>query len=339
MGFWLRKDSVVYSQNYALDDLIVGSNQKDDAGGTDRDKRMWFNKVKAAFRAGQVTGTQWDDASVGANSAALGLNCTAAGAQGFAAGQNCSAPGDTAFAFGEGNTASNTYSAALGGSSNIASGSGAFAAGGNGITVSGGNSFGMGSSQSVTAESGAALGTSHAVAGRSALAVGYGASASRFAQVAHGGIGFGAQDSMVSRFVAAQITTNATPVPLLFDGGSFTSDVVTLTGALTNVLTIPVSKAHRFTIHAVARRTDSTSDAGGWTITGTIVRGSSGNASFITTPAVEADLTAGAASGAWALAVTIDTSNATNNYLVITATGQSGATIRWTADLTTSEAG
>ncbi len=59
---------------------------------------MWYSN-KAAFRAGQVTGTQWDDSNVGTGSAALGKNNTAGGNNAFAAGQNASASGERSFSF------------------------------------------------------------------------------------------------------------------------------------------------------------------------------------------------------------------------------------------------
>ena len=36
--------------------------------------RMFFNPYKAAFRSGRVSGTQWDNANVGAYSSAMGYN-------------------------------------------------------------------------------------------------------------------------------------------------------------------------------------------------------------------------------------------------------------------------
>lgn len=298
----------VYPTNVA-DSLIVGSTQFDDAGGTDRDFRLFFNKAKGALRAGRVTGTQWNDASVGTESTALGLNCTASGQASIAAGTGCTASNTGTAAFGQNSVASGQFSTASG----------------NGTTASGSSSLSAGY-----------LGTA---SGWVSIVSGSGAAASRMAQHAHGGgFRFAANgDAQANKFVASRITSGATPGVLLFDNGQLTANAVTLTTENTNVLTIPVSRAHRFTINAVARRTDTPGTFGGWTITGTIVRSSSGNARFIGVPSVVPDLDAGAAT--WTLAVAVNTSNATNNYLEITATGEAGATIRWVAEISTAEVG
>ncbi len=315
MGFWLRKDSVVYSQNYALDDLIVGSNQKDDAGGTDRDKRMWFNKTKGAFRAGEVTGTQWDDANVGTNSIALGLNSTASGTNSVAMA-NGTASGASAAAIG--GTASGINALALGGSA-TASATGSFVAGGNGSTASGTYSF--------------ASGEAATASGRGSRAWGPGATVGRYGQRGEAGAEGEVQRNL---FLMADTTTNATPVVMLFDDGFQTGNTVTLTGTNTNVLTLPVSRAHRFTLSVIARRTDTPGTFAGWSIQGTVVRSSSGDARFVGTPLViAADKDAGAIT--WDVGVSINNGDATNNYLAVTITGETGATIQWAADLTTVE--
>ena len=50
-------------------------------------RMLWYPK-KAAFMAGRVTGTQWDDANVGNYSALFGYNNTASGAYNLIAGEN-----------------------------------------------------------------------------------------------------------------------------------------------------------------------------------------------------------------------------------------------------------
>lgn len=62
--------------------------------------RMFFNPRKAAFRAGNVTAIQWDDANVGIGSTAIGESLIAAG--------------DYATAFGRANIASGLYATAFG---------------------------------------------------------------------------------------------------------------------------------------------------------------------------------------------------------------------------------
>jgi hypothetical protein len=65
----------------ATSDFLFGGTSLDNQLGGDDDKRMYFDKDKAAFRAGWSAGTEWDasTASVGTFSAAFGLGVTASG--------------------------------------------------------------------------------------------------------------------------------------------------------------------------------------------------------------------------------------------------------------------
>ena len=63
--------------------------------------RMIFSPGKAAFRAGNVNGLQWDNANVGASSFAAGINTTASGVASTAMGGGTWAKGDESSAFGE----------------------------------------------------------------------------------------------------------------------------------------------------------------------------------------------------------------------------------------------
>ena len=74
---------------------------------------LWYPE-KAAFRAGTVYGTQWDDAFVGWWSAAFGEETRASGNYSFAAGKMCQAVQVTTVALGEENYASGAASVALG---------------------------------------------------------------------------------------------------------------------------------------------------------------------------------------------------------------------------------
>jgi hypothetical protein len=80
-------------------------------------KFFWYPK-KAAFRAGEVNATQWDDVSVGERSIATGLNTTASGAVSVAMGESAVASGDHSFAMGLSPTASGNVSLAIGSSVN-----------------------------------------------------------------------------------------------------------------------------------------------------------------------------------------------------------------------------
>jgi hypothetical protein len=95
--------------------------------------RMMWHPRKAAFRVGFVTGTQWDEASIGNYSFASGYNSRAIGAYSVAFGFTSTASGEGAFAVGNQANASGLYAFAAGhnpeatGSHSIALGRGASA--------------------------------------------------------------------------------------------------------------------------------------------------------------------------------------------------------------------
>ena len=119
--------------------------------------RMFFNPRKAAFRAGNVEGTQWDDVNIGDYSFATNRSTTASGTNSFAANQLSVASGLNASAFGLSTLASGDQSFAIG-SSSIASNTNAFASGGSTI-ASGVNSFTNGNSSIAASINEVALGS------------------------------------------------------------------------------------------------------------------------------------------------------------------------------------
>src|SRR6266550_6257240 len=74
---------------------------------------MWYPR-KAAFRAGRVTGNLSDDANVGNQSFAMGINTTASGSASTATGVSTTASGHNSTALGSGTTASGSWSTAMG---------------------------------------------------------------------------------------------------------------------------------------------------------------------------------------------------------------------------------
>jgi hypothetical protein len=76
-------------------------------------RMMWYPQ-KGAFRAGHVSGTQWDDANIGYFSVAVGEGVRASGDNSAAFGIRSTAAGLSTFAAGEDNTASGAASVALG---------------------------------------------------------------------------------------------------------------------------------------------------------------------------------------------------------------------------------
>jgi hypothetical protein len=90
--------------------------------------RMMFYPRKAAFRAGRVFGNQWDDANIGEDSTATGVNTRASGFYSVAMGNATTASGTASIALGESTSATANYATAIG-SGNTASGVGSFVVG------------------------------------------------------------------------------------------------------------------------------------------------------------------------------------------------------------------
>ena len=84
--------------------------------------RLMFYPGKAAFRAGNVNSTQWDDAFVGLYSVAMGYNTTANGAESTAMGVGNTASGAQSTAMGVGTTASENFATAIGLNTNASGG-------------------------------------------------------------------------------------------------------------------------------------------------------------------------------------------------------------------------
>jgi len=76
--------------------------------------KMFWNPRKAAFRAGSVSGTQWNDTNVGRTSVAIGINTTASGVNSVALGNGTTASGISSTALGNGSLATGNFSTALG---------------------------------------------------------------------------------------------------------------------------------------------------------------------------------------------------------------------------------
>ncbi len=147
--------------------------------------RMIFNPNKGAFRAGNVDGTQWDDANVGTNTIALGVNTTASGNGATAFGFNTTASGFGATVFGANNVASGAASTVFGGSS-TASGVSATAFG-VAATASGNFSIAFGQSTEASNQGAIAFGLNTTASGARSTAFGDGSIASGSGATAFGG--------------------------------------------------------------------------------------------------------------------------------------------------------
>jgi hypothetical protein len=157
-------------------------------------RMIWYPK-KAAYRAGTVTGTTWDDANIGDYSFATGYNTLASGLYSFAGGQAAKATNTNSIAFGD---------------NALASGNGAIAIGSQ-TTASGYYSIALGRG-SVANDSNAVAITYHGGAGRYAVAFGYYTNASGKNSVAMGTSAStnGHKGSFIFADITKQTTTPST---------------------------------------------------------------------------------------------------------------------------------
>jgi hypothetical protein len=143
----------------------------------------WYPK-KAAFRAGRILGSQWDDANIGQGSVAMGTGNTASGDGSFAMGNTSTASGDASTTLGSTNTASGDGSVAMG-AANVASGRDAISMGWN-TEASGDASTAMGGGSSASGDYATAMGNGCTASGQNATAIGNGCLASGVSAVAMG---------------------------------------------------------------------------------------------------------------------------------------------------------
>lgn len=108
-NFRVNHDGSLLASGVFDGDYAIPSTPAEGAGT----RMMWLPR-KAAFRAGYVNGTQWDDANTGNYSTAFGENVRASGDFSFAAGRNTVAANGSSVAMGELSVASGAASVALG---------------------------------------------------------------------------------------------------------------------------------------------------------------------------------------------------------------------------------
>lgn len=140
--------------------------------------RMMWHPRKAAFRAGKVTGSEWDETNVGFFSTAFGQNSQAKGFAAVAMGNSAAALGDESVAIGPFALASGVGSVALGWAT-VASNNGAIATGLQTL-ANGPRSTAMGHGTRASGEASTALGMNSVASGQYSLAAGYGTTAGPF---------------------------------------------------------------------------------------------------------------------------------------------------------------
>lgn len=118
--------------------------------------RLMWHPAKAAFRAGYVDGTQWDDSNIGNYSTAMGYLTTASGSYSTAIGRLSRATESICTAIGNAAHAYANYSTAIG---YLTTTNGEYSVAiGNGTVASGKNSLAMGAGTNASGESSTAMG-------------------------------------------------------------------------------------------------------------------------------------------------------------------------------------
>ncbi len=171
------------TSNVSTDNFVFGSSGLDDISGTDDDSRFFLNKAKGAFRAGQASGNQWNDANLGNGSFAAGSNTVASGIASTALGNYATASGNYSTAMGNTATASGTYAVAMG-SNTTASGSNSTAMGRG--TASGATSTAMGTNTIASGDYATAMGQFSTASGLVSVSMGRQTSASGYYSTAMG---------------------------------------------------------------------------------------------------------------------------------------------------------
>jgi hypothetical protein len=278
-----------------------------------------------------------------------GNNCAASGSGSFvAAGDtNLASGGQSFIGGGSSNTASGIYASIIGGESNNATDNYAaiingysnsasnIAAGvfcGNTNTSSSSNTVVLGGSNNTASAPNASvlggfLNTANGdhgavIGGRGGTnrgIVGAVTNAASIIPVANGA-GF----SQTNLLILGRATTSATATVLTSDSNA---------AGTTNQVILPNNSAYFFRGEVIAGKT-AAGDAKGWTVEGVIKRGANAaSTALVGTPTVTS-LYADAGATTWSITATADT---TNGGLAITVTGQAATTIRWVAQIRTTE--
>jgi len=184
--------------------LVTGTlNSGTDVEANGTGTRMFFNPKTAAFRAGFVFGTQWNQSNLGDYSVAMGYQTEATGESTFAVGNNAEATGDNSTAMGYQTTASGNYSNSFG-RETLASGENSTAMGYQ-TTASGDNSTAMGYLTTASGNYSNSFGRETLASGHHSIASGRETTASGAISTA---IGYGTTASG-SRSTALGISTTA----------------------------------------------------------------------------------------------------------------------------------
>ncbi|MEN0048921.1 MAG: tail fiber protein, partial [Bacteroidota bacterium] len=165
------------------DDFLFGAVDLE-YDGTSDERKFFFDRSSAAFRAGRINTDDWNQDSLGFASVAMGETTKATGQRAVAFGFKTLASGRNAMALGEENVASGRTATALGRSTE-ASGDYALAAGFS-TKASGDYSTALGQSSDAFGTATLATGQDSEATGENSTAIGYGTKAISYGEVALG---------------------------------------------------------------------------------------------------------------------------------------------------------
>jgi hypothetical protein len=268
--------------------------------------------------------------------AAIADNTSTYGAQGansIAIGYLAKATGNySAVIGGRIANATGTYSATLGTFNSTASGQGSVILGGTGNNTSDSYAGILGGSFNSASGANTAItgGTNNTASGIKSAVLGgnYGSSRSIVGNIVSAAcddpMATAGNTNQLAMLILARETTNATATVL-------TSNASAAAGI--NQITLPNNSAYFFNGQVIAGKT-AAGDTKGWSIEGVIKRGANAASTVLVGTPTVTSLYADAGAATWAVAVT---ANTTLGCITITVTGQATTTIRWVAQINTTE--
>lgn len=273
----------------------------------------------ASTNSASVLGGTSNSATGSSSSVVGGTSNTASGANAAVVGgsSNTASQSNTAVVGGNSNTASNSSAVVLGGQSNTANSSYAAVVGGTSNTASGGFAVVLGGSNNTSNNSnslvvGGAYGTARTIVGN------FVAPASNTPITTSAGV------QQTALLLLGRETTDATATRL-------TSN--TSASGTTNQVILPNNSAYTFQGTCIANVTGG-GNTSGWKFEGVIKRGANAASTALVSAVTPTVIAQDVGAVTWVLAITADT---TNGGIAVTVTGQAATTIRWVAQIETTE--
>ena len=274
-------------------------------------------------------------ATGGSGAVVLGNGAAVTGNSGVAIGSNTSTAGTSGVAIGSGSVSAGGV--AIGSSANA--GSTSISIGPSGQTGTGYGNIILGqvapnlstnTNQYITMIGGTNVTPSVASGVHNATQMGVGASIDQCGSFnySYGGFGGINGNAQLSFLIGRTQTTSTSPVEIGFSASSTNTDMRALVP--TAFIILQNNTSYLFECHITAQVSGGTSDSASWMVNFMVSRGAAAaNTALVGTPSgTTAPLfaTTGATSGAWAVAVTADT---TNGRPAIKVTGAASTTINW----------